>query len=192
MAFRVLLFGFLEPRKNFRAVIEAMGSREGLELTISGEPRNGDQLIVDGIRAMTAHHPNVHFFPEYRQKSEAFSECDVVIIPYDYSFGFSGVIADAIHFGKPFLCSYLPNFKEVFDHYPYWMDLPLTPESVLAGLRRLEGRLDHARQCMKVLSQQTSWSEASHKTTSLYQDLVGAGRLARDPAFAPARQLFRR
>src|SRR5579884_1972417 len=145
MVYNLLVFGFIERRKDYKAVIDAVKDDPSYKLIISGMPRSGDLDLVRELEQHVETHTNILLIPTFVPKEAVFPQSDIIIIPYSYAFGFSGVIADAISYNKPFLASDLTVFRDITALYHFKIRVPLSSKNILDALHSLITDYDRAR-----------------------------------------------
>ena len=109
-----LCFGLIRPYKGIETLLEAWRGVYGAELWIVGRP----MFDITGLQAAAP--PGVRFVTRFVSDSEQaalFDRADLVVLPYERGarFGFSGVLATALGFGRPAVVSDVDGFAELVD-----------------------------------------------------------------------------
>jgi glycosyltransferase involved in cell wall biosynthesis len=170
MVYRLLVFGFIEPRKNCEAVIRAVGNNPEYLLTISGTGRGKRSSLIKNLEKLSSNFNNVIFNNSFAEKDDVFPNTDIVVMPYEYAFGFSGVIADSVRYCKPFLVSDLPIFRDLFSIYHYKIECPLTPTNIAKALDLITREYARAKLETHNLAQVMSWRNVAEKTIDVYEE----------------------
>jgi glycosyltransferase involved in cell wall biosynthesis len=108
----VLCFGLIRPYKGIERLLEAWRGIDDAELWIVGRAL----IDLEPLRGLAG--PNVRFLARFVSSAEEAAlmrRADLVVLPYERSdrFGFSGVLATALAFGKPIVLSDIGGFAEV-------------------------------------------------------------------------------
>lgn len=106
-----LYFGLIRPYKGLETLLEAWRGIADAELWVVGRP------LFDVTPLKETAPPSVRFVERFVSDSEAaalYDNADVVVLPYARGarFGFSGVLASALGFGKPAVVSDVDGFAE--------------------------------------------------------------------------------
>jgi glycosyltransferase involved in cell wall biosynthesis len=106
-----LCFGLIRPYKGIETLLEAWRRVQDGELWIVGRP------LFDIAPLRAAAPPGVSFVPRFVSESEQaalFDRADLVVLPYARGprFGFSGVLATALGFGRPAVISDVEGLAE--------------------------------------------------------------------------------
>jgi glycosyltransferase involved in cell wall biosynthesis len=106
-----LCFGLVRPYKGIETLLQAWQAVDGAELWIVGRP------LFDIASLRAAAPPSVTFVPRFVSDSEQaalFNRADLIVLPYARGarFGFSGVLATALGFGRAAVVSDVEGFAE--------------------------------------------------------------------------------
>jgi len=109
-----LYFGLIRPYKGIETLLEAWRGVEGAELWIVGRP------LFDITSLRAAAPASVRFVPRFVSDAEQaalFDRADLVVLPYARGarFGFSGVLATALGFGRAAVVSDVDGFTELIE-----------------------------------------------------------------------------
>jgi glycosyltransferase involved in cell wall biosynthesis len=112
----LLFFGFVRPYKGVDVLIEAMAQlrRRDVRLSIVGEFWQGLDAMMARLEALGLSRiveVVPRFVPE-QAAAEYFGRADLVVLPYRHATG-SGVVAMAVHYGKPVLASRVGGLEDV-------------------------------------------------------------------------------
>ncbi len=107
-----LYFGLIRPYKGLETLLDAWRGIGNAQLWVVGRP------MFDIASLRRAAPTNVRFverFVSYPEAAALYENADVVVLPYARGarFGFSGVLASALGFGKPAVVSDVDGFAEV-------------------------------------------------------------------------------
>lgn len=108
----VLCFGLIRPYKGIERLLEAWRGIDDAELWIVGRPL----VELAPLEALAG--PSVRFLPRFvtpTEEAALMRRAELVVLPYERSerFGFSGVLATALAFGKAIVVSDIGGFAEV-------------------------------------------------------------------------------
>ena len=171
----VLFFGLLRPYKGLDTLLRAWRGVQGAELWIVGRPR----MALAPLQALAT--PSVRFVPRFVADEELrafFLRADVVVLPYARTerFDQSGVLANALGFGKATLVSNIGGFSEVAAAGAAWLVAPDDPDELRAALRALiddpDARARLAAAAREAALGRYSWDTAARDTLALYRQLV--------------------
>ena len=112
----LLFFGFVRPYKGVDVLIEAMAQlrRRDVRLTIVGEFWQGLDATMARVEALGLS-GIVDLVPRFvaeQAAAEYFGRADLLVLPYRHATG-SGVVAMAVHYGKPVLASRVGGLEDV-------------------------------------------------------------------------------
>jgi D-inositol-3-phosphate glycosyltransferase len=118
---RLLIFGSIRHTKGIDIAIKAIAAMEKncqrkVQLIIAG--RDSKNLLATSCYQFPKCLP-VHVFDKFVSKNEQavlFSNSHILLLPYREVYQ-SGVLAEAIAYRLPVLCSELPSFREVLDQF---------------------------------------------------------------------------
>ena len=108
----VLSYGLIRPYKGTETLLRAWSGISGAQLWIVGRP------MIDVAPLTAAAPPGARIVPRFVTPAEAatlFERADIVVLPYERSdrFGFSGVLATALGFGKAIVLSDVGGLAEI-------------------------------------------------------------------------------
>jgi glycosyltransferase involved in cell wall biosynthesis len=176
----VLCFGLIRPYKGIETLLRAWRGITGAQLWIVGRP------MIDLAPLQAAAPANVQFLPRFVTRHEEralFNRADIVVLPYERSdrFGFSGVLATALGYGKAIVLSDVGGLSEVADD-PTNPAARLVPPSDPAALHTaftelLDDQAARARlatAAAQAAATTYSWDTAAQATLALYAKILGA------------------
>ncbi|MGC9220146.1 MAG: glycosyltransferase family 4 protein [Solirubrobacteraceae bacterium] len=176
----VLCFGLLRPYKGVQTLLSAWREVEAAQLWIVGRP----MMDLTALRAaMPRGVQLVDRFVSRAEEHALFSRADIVVLPYERSdrFGFSGVLATALGYGRAIVLSAVDGLSEVAqpDQQPYGSSEPAAqlvppgdPEALGLSLRELladpaaRQRLEHG--ALTAAATTYSWERIASRTLELY------------------------
>jgi glycosyltransferase involved in cell wall biosynthesis len=108
----VLCFGLIRPYKGIETLLSAWRGLTGAQLWIVG------RAMMDIAPLQAAAPAGVQFLPRFvspEQEQTLFNRADIAVLPYAHSdrFGFSGVLATALGYGKAIVLSDIGGLAEV-------------------------------------------------------------------------------
>lgn len=120
----LLFTGFIRKNKGIEELIEAINlldkkTREKLKVIIAGSPHIGDGTsYYTKIRSMIKKYSlektiklKIEFIPE-NKLNKLLENADIITLPYkDFFYEASGVLARAMGYGKPLICTNIPKFS---------------------------------------------------------------------------------
>ncbi len=171
----VMFFGLLRPYKGLDSLLEAWRGVTGAELWIVGRPR----MALEPLRALAS--PSVRFRPRFVSDDELrslFERADVVVLPYARTdrFDQSGVLADALAFGKATVLSDVGGFSEVAATGAVKLVPAGDPSALRAALTELIDDPDERARLGAAASAAAreiySWEQAARQTLALYEGLT--------------------
>jgi glycosyltransferase involved in cell wall biosynthesis len=115
----ILIFGFMGPHKGFSVLLKAFQElrkeKRKLNLVVAGSNHPNFPGFLDEY--IKLHIPNVEFLGYVPEENVAqiFKKADIVAIPYFTMTGTSGVFHLACGYGKPIVCSDLPEIREMLN-----------------------------------------------------------------------------
>ena len=161
-AFELLFFGLVRPYKGLDQLLEALAlsGRDDIRLTVAGEFWDGLKETRARISALDLD-DRVELVPRYMSDTEAaefFHRADAVVMPYRSVTG-SGVVANALFYGRAVVASDLPGFAEVVRHGETgWLVRPGDPGALADVLRTLDAeRARVAGDAARAFGQNLSW-----------------------------------
>jgi glycosyltransferase involved in cell wall biosynthesis len=161
-ALELLFFGLVRPYKGLDILVEALAlsGRRDVRLTVAGEFWEG----LAAVRARVAElglSDLVELIPRYVGDAEAaeyFRRADAVVLPYRSVTG-SGVVANALHYGRAVVASDLPGLAEVVrDGETGWLFEAGDSGALAAVLRTLDReRAAQAGDAARAFGRTLSW-----------------------------------
>jgi glycosyltransferase involved in cell wall biosynthesis len=175
----VLCFGLLRPYKGIGTLLKAWSEITGAQLWIVGRP----MMDLAPLRASAT--ASVQFLPRFvtpQEEDALFTRADIVVLPYDRSdrFGFSGVLATALGYGKAIVLSDVGGLSEVAAdpaNPAARLVPPSDPEALHTALAELldddEARAQLASAAANAAATTYSWDTAAQATLELYAKILG-------------------
>jgi glycosyltransferase involved in cell wall biosynthesis len=176
----VLCFGLLRPYKGIETLLKAWGGISGAQLWIVGRP------MMDLAPLQAAAPPGVQFLPRFvtaQEEDVLFTRADIVVLPYERSdrFGFSGVLATALGYGKAIVLSDVGGLSEVAAdpaNPAARLVPPGDPDELHTAFAELLGddaaRAHLATAAAHAAATTYSWDTAARETLALYAKILGA------------------
>ncbi|MDE3134173.1 MAG: glycosyltransferase family 4 protein [Acidobacteriota bacterium] len=174
----VLSYGLMRPYKGIATLLEAWRGIEHAQLWIVGRP----MMDLSSSRAAAGWvGPNLRLVPRYvtaAEEAALFARADVVVLPYERSerFGFSGVLATALGYGKAIVLSDIGGFSEVADLGAAQRVPPGDTGALHDALARLIAAPDQrarlAAAAARAAADEYSWEAAAAATLALYETIA--------------------
>ncbi len=117
----VLTFGHFSEHKNLPLLIQAVKEiRENdgsLKLVVAGDSHPNRPGYLENIKKTYGHEPFIVFtgYVNDEKLKDLFETSTVVVLPYLFSVGSSGVFHLACSFGKPVIISDLPDYRDMLE-----------------------------------------------------------------------------
>ncbi len=169
-----LYFGLIRPYKGIETLLEAWRGIDDAELWIVGRP------LFDLTALRAAAPANVRFVPRFvsdLEQAALFDRADLVVLPYARGarFGFSGVLATALGFGRAAVVSDVDGFAELVG-LGAARAVPAGDADALGRvLRELlaepEQRERLAAEARAAANGPYSWDAVAHATIELYETI---------------------
>jgi glycosyltransferase involved in cell wall biosynthesis len=153
-----------------------------LQLWVVGR---GDQHRFADLARAAGVGDRVRFFGQPAEAERFYQAADIFVLPSLYE-GFSLVALEAAACGLPVVATRVGFIEELVGDEEAGLIVPRTPAAVGTALARLAGDPAlRARQgaVARRRAQSYTWSRSAHGVLDLYDQLLGAGRLA--SGFAP-------
>lgn len=174
----VLSYGLIRPYKGINTLLEAWRGITGAQLWIVGRP----MMDLSAALAATGRAgPDLRLVPRFVSPAEEhalFARADIVVLPYERSqrFGFSGVLATALGYGKPIIVSDVGGLSEVATSGAARRVAPGDPAALHSALEQLlsdpEARTELAAAAARAAAAEYSWDAAARATLALYETIA--------------------
>lgn len=177
----VVTFGWVEPKKRYDHVVEALPSLSGVTYLIAGEPRqDGDESYLETVLADAAAAGVADRVRHLGYVSEStlptlFSAADAVVLPYD-RVSQSGAVNVALAYRRPVVTTALPAFEELADEfgcvvtYDDPAELPRVLETVLSDAETREQLTTGAA----AYTETVTWEQFAERTLAVYDRALSA------------------
>jgi glycosyltransferase involved in cell wall biosynthesis len=172
----VLCFGLIRPYKGIETLIHAWREITGAQLWIVG------RTMMDLAPLRAAAPAGVQFLPRFvspDQERALFTRADIVVLPYENSdrFGFSGVLATALGYGRAIVASDIGGLAEVGADGAAQLVPPgdsIALHEALAHLIADPGaRASLAGAAARAAATTYSWAAIAAQTRVLYDTIAG-------------------
>ena len=171
----VLSYGLIRPYKGTSTLLEAWRGISGAQLWVVG------RAMMDSSALFAAAPAGARLIPRFVSAAEQaalFERADLVVLPYERSerFGFSGVLATALGYGKAIVISDLPSMRDVGELGAARLVAPSDAAALHAALVELLGDCD-ARAALAAAAASAaagpySWEAAGRATLALYERIL--------------------
>ncbi len=170
----VLSYGLIRPYKGIQTLLQAWRGIEHAQLWVVGRP----------MTPITAEAPpGAKIVPRFvtpAEEAALFERADLVVLPYERSerFGFSGVLATALGYGKAIVVSDIGGFTELADDGAARLTPAGDAEALRVTLAQLledgdqRARLEAAAK--RAAATTYSWDTAARATLELYERIRSA------------------
>lgn len=175
----ILTFGWVERKKRYKDVIEALPEFPSATFLIAGGKRDGEGEAVLDSAIERARELGVEDQIEYigyaeeQQVPTLFNAADVVVLPYE-RVSQSGVVNDALAYQRPVITSDLSAFNELREEYGCLLTYGSRQglEEALAAVFEDESvRTRLATQAQEYVEAE-SWSRFGERTARIYADVL--------------------
>ncbi len=172
----VLSYGLIRPYKGTATLLEAWRGVSDAQLWVVG------RAMMDTGALLAAAPAGARLVPRFVSAAEEaalFRRADLVVLPYERSarYGFSGVLATALGYGKPIVMSDLPSLRDVGALGAARLVAPGDVGALHAALVELladgSGRAALAAAAASAARGQYSWEAAAAATLALYEQVAG-------------------
>jgi glycosyltransferase involved in cell wall biosynthesis len=175
---RLLFFGVLRPNKGVDVLLGALQRLPRCELTIAGgaeEPR-----YVERIRSLVRQFPpgQVTLIDRYIGEDEVadlFARSRLVILPYTHFSAQSGVLHNALAYGRPVVATDVGAMGECVRRWGIGQVVPPGDPARLAGAieRSLDGpAYDAAMTAITRVRDELTWTRAAEATIDVYRSIL--------------------
>lgn len=171
----VLSYGLIRPYKGIETLLEAWRGIEHAQLWIVGRP----MMDVSGLLAAAP--AGARLVPRFvtpQEEAALFERADLVVLPYERSerFGFSGVLATALGYGKAIVLSDVGGLAEVASAGAARLVTPGDPELLRSAIAELiadaRERARLAAAAAEAAAGVYSWEAAAAATLALYETIA--------------------
>lgn len=171
-----LTFGWVEPKKRYKEVVELLPEFPSLTYIIAGGVRiDENREIIDNVfeyaeRLDVRNQIKYIGYLEEAQIDTVFSAADTVVVPYD-RVSQSGVVNDALAYRRPVITSRLSAFEELRDEYGCLLTYESQPElreHLKAVLNDEEVRTRLVEQTNRYIDEQ-NWERFGERTAEFYE-----------------------
>jgi glycosyltransferase involved in cell wall biosynthesis len=171
----VLSYGLIRPYKGIETLLAAWRGITAAQLWVVGRP------MMDLTRIMATAPPGAAIVPRFvtpDAEAALFKRADIVVLPYERSdrFGFSGVLATALGYGKAIVLSDVGGFSEVAEQRAARLVPPGDPralhETLVTLLADADQRARLAAAAAEAAAGIYSWQAAARSTLELYEKIA--------------------
>jgi glycosyltransferase involved in cell wall biosynthesis len=172
----VLCFGLIRPYKGIETLLHAWREITGAQLWIVGRP----MMRMAGLESAAP--AGVQFLPRFvsaDQERALFTRADIVVLPYENSdrFGFSGVLATALGYGRAIVSSDIGGLAEVATDGAAQLVPPSDSVALHDALAHLiadpGARASLATAAASAAASTYSWTAVAAQTRVLYDTIAG-------------------
>lgn len=168
----VLLFGFLRGEKNVEALIESARFHDK-DIIVAGS--STDESYAKRLRRLAARHEQVSLEIKWHSEAEkdvAFERADCVALPYGDIPSGSGVLFDALSYGRPLLCSEAPIFEEVVGEDGAGVLVEPEPEQIADRITELASEYPRYRDNAKSERGRYTWPAVVEAYADVYESCL--------------------
>ena len=174
----LLFFGTIRPNKGLHVLLRAMDRLSRHRLTIAGPPEEDD--YHDQVRKLAAQLPaeRVEMVDRYVSDDELpgfFERCRLVILPYTFFASQSGVLHQALAFGRPVVATEVGALGECVRRWGIGEVVPPNDDRALAeGIERAlrPERYDAAVAAIGRIREELTWTRMAETTIDAYRAIV--------------------
>jgi glycosyltransferase involved in cell wall biosynthesis len=176
---RLLFFGVIRPNKGVHVLLRALEMLPQCDLTVAGEAE--EPLYVEQVRRLARRFPpdRVELIDRYVTEEEManlFHRSRLVILPYTSFTSQSGVLHQALAFGRPVVATDVGALGESVRQWGIGQVVPPCDEAGLA--RAIERSLDHefydaAVEAIGRARVGLTWARMAGATIDVYRSIIG-------------------
>ncbi len=184
---RLLFFGRLHPDKGLPVLLRAMKRLADCTLTIAGQPI--DSSHHKEIRTLVEQLPRgqvelIDRFVENEEMERLFEQSSLVVLPYTYSPGQSGILHDALAHSLPVVVTEVGVLGESVRRWGIGHLVPPNDDAALADAIREMLTLDRyaeASEAVAHMRTNLSWNRAAEVMIEAYGSVMRRGSKATKP-----------
>lgn len=170
----VLFFGFINEHKNIEPLIESSEFHDK-KIVIAGNPYGEEDEYAKEISDLAEGYDNVEldmrWIPE-EDKEKHYMNADCVVMPYAIQRASSGVMEDALEFGKPMIGSEKPVFQESIKKHNLGVVTEPTPEKISEAINEVEENLEEIQTNIEEYRKSHSWENIVEQHIEIYEELL--------------------
>jgi glycosyltransferase involved in cell wall biosynthesis len=176
---RLLFFGVIRPNKGVHVLLRALELLPHCDLTIAGGAEEPGYLEVVRSEARKFPPGRVELIDRYVSEEEManlFEQCRVVVLPYTSFTSQSGVLHQALRYGRPVVATDVGAMGECVRRWGIGEVVPPSDEAALAGgiERALDARCYRASaKAMERVRGELTWARMAAATIDVYHSIVG-------------------
>ena len=175
----VVTFGWVEPKKRYDHVVEALPSLPDVTYLIAGEPRrDGDEsyletVLADAVAAGVDDRVRHLGYVSESTLPALFSAADAVVLPYD-RVSQSGAANVALAYGRPVVTTALPAFEELATEFGCLAtyDAPSELQTVLQRVLSDGETRDRLETAAETYAETVTWERFAEQTLSVYDSIT--------------------
>ena len=172
----VLFFGMLGPGKGVEHLIKAMDELPEYNLRVAGSITHKpyEQVLKTAIEKST----NKKIIADFswiveETKNNYYDRSDIVVLPYVWSPSQSGVLHDALSYGKPSVVSDLGAIGEIVKEYETGVAIePGKPAAIAEGIKKAFKHYEQYQQGIKNYQEQANWESIGKKHMTVYEEVL--------------------
>lgn len=184
---RLLFFGVNRREKGLDILLRAMKGLDDCTLTVAGPPQ--ESRYQEQVRALAGQLPPgqvelIDRFVEDDERARLFEQSSLVILPYTYFTGQSGVLHDALAHGLPVVATDVGALGESVRHWGIGQVVPPNEDAALAGAIHemlAPQRYADATAAADRVRRNLSWNRTAEITIEAYRSVVRGESKATTP-----------
>lgn len=170
-----LFFGFIHKQKNTLGAVKSADFHDK-EIIIAGNARvEKDEDYTSKVKKEAEKRENVDTkirWIEENEKDELYREADAILLPYSQQNSGSGVLSDAISYGRPVVSSDAPIFLEEVKKNKIGVIAGTDPKEIAEGVKNLEENFKQYKANISDYREEKSWSNLARRYKKIYSQII--------------------
>jgi glycosyltransferase involved in cell wall biosynthesis len=172
----ILFFGMLGFGKGVEYLIRAMDLIPDFNLVVAGVGVSDDYVELLKKTVKQNRHGNVkldvRWVPE-SVKDKYYEESNIVVLPYVWAPYQSGVLHDALSYGKPSVVTKVGGIWEIIHSYGAGVVIPSrSPSAIAEGVKKALKNHAKYQDGIKRYQKEASWEEVGKKHVEVYNEIL--------------------
>ncbi len=170
----ILFFGMLSEHKGIEYLIRAMKHLEGFKLSIAGSVIRkwySEKIVIEASRQKSIKLEIGWISDE--KKHKYMEKSDIIVLPYITAPYQSGVLHDALSFGKPVVVTRTGAISEIVEEFGCGeVVAPKNPEQLAEAIKKVDKNYEKYQKGIIAYKKEASWERSAEKHIELYERLL--------------------